>query len=51
MLEHIIVFFVFIGYAKNLFNIESRGKLGFIHYITKLIIRCGKKIPFIKRKI
>jgi len=51
MVEHIIVFFVLVRIIKSLFRIESRGKLGLVPYVTKLLVRYSKKVPFINNKI
>ena len=50
MIEHFIVIIVIIKVLKSFLTIESRGKLGFFSYLTKLALRYGDKLSFVKNK-
>lgn len=50
MAEHIIVFLVLIRLVRNAFKIESRGKVGVISYLIKLLLRLTDRIGFVRNK-
>jgi hypothetical protein len=50
MTEHFIVLIVVIKIIKQVLKIESRGKIGIISYLTKLILRVAGKLSFVKSK-
>lgn len=48
--EHIIVLIVVIRLIRRALSIESRGRVGLVSYLTKLLLRLADKIGFIRNK-
>lgn len=48
MLEHLFVLIVVLRFIKRGLQIESRGKIGFTSYATKIVLRLASKIGFVR---